>query len=786
MKNKLFNNRILFLLLSLVVVLGFLPLDGASFSTIESHAASYESGNSNSQPNDAGLEYRSGDFIKVPMPQVIELGGESDSEEYFLGDNILNGSIDENSITTGAHYEYLTDTEKKLYKAMITACAHVYAYGAHPQSTEEVGCIQVFENADNERPYTQAEFQAAFDAARFDHMDLLQLTLCNFGNLYSYRITNGNTRYNVFLYLVCDTKYNYTQTKFTQMTNELKSIRTAILSDSRITSAKGNIGKELAVHDLLIGLNTYDHECANAGDACHISHTAYGALINHTSVCDGYSMAYSYLLEGLGIESLVVGGTASGGGHAWNLVKHEDNWYEVDSTWDDQELSTNQYSEEFIDEITHKYYHLTTAAISQERHSRAGLSLRLPTAVGTKYTYEKVKELINEEDSTDDSVAVTGITLDTVTIRGTVGDQGTLTAGVVPANATNKAVHWVSSNPGVISVDQNGHYIAKAAGRAEITVTTDDGNFSKTCVVEVWPAQEDDDNEENPSDDNPGSGDQESDDTGNGEVTGIIFDVYDKTIKVGESGFIRATVIPANAIDKAIVWTCSDESVLFLDKSYGFFYGRATGISSVTATTVDGKYSKTCTITVTESSISDEDDVDEPRASASNSNASAVQPATPAETSAATDNKEIEYTGFVAFNNIDYELLKDGEASAVKSSNRKIKKAIIRDTVTIGGKVFKVTSIGKDAYKGFNKLGTVTIGENIRSIGTGAFKNCSSIKKITIKGNNLVTVGSGSFKGFKDGVKITIICKDKTTYDNLVKKIKKAGAKKAVFKFRKG
>ena len=99
---------------------------------------------------------------------------------------------------------------------------------------------------------------------------------------------------------------------------------------------------------------------------------------------------------------------------------------------------------------------------------------------------------------------------------------------------------------------------------------------------------------------------------------------------------------------------------------------------------------------------------------------------------------------------------------------------------------YKISVIEGNAYKNCKKLTSVTIGANVEKIGSGAFNGCTNLKKITIKGNNLKTVGSGSFKKIKKGAKITIICKDKKTYDKLVKKIKKAGAKNAVFKFKKG
>ena len=82
-------------------------------------------------------------------------------------------------------------------------------------------------------------------------------------------------------------------------------------------------------------------------------------------------------------------------------------------------------------------------------------------------------------------VPVTGVTLDKKTLSLFTGDSATLTATVAPENATDKTVTWVSSNPAIVTVDGSGHVKAVAAGRANITVTTTDGNKTAVCAVTV-------------------------------------------------------------------------------------------------------------------------------------------------------------------------------------------------------------------------------------------------------------------------------------------------------------
>ncbi|TBL81033.1 PQQ-binding-like beta-propeller repeat protein [Paenibacillus thalictri] len=66
-----------------------------------------------------------------------------------------------------------------------------------------------------------------------------------------------------------------------------------------------------------------------------------------------------------------------------------------------------------------------------------------------------------------------------------VGDSESLTAKVIPDNASNQNVLWMSSNPGVAAVNINGKVTASSTGSADITVRTQDGNFTAISKVVV-------------------------------------------------------------------------------------------------------------------------------------------------------------------------------------------------------------------------------------------------------------------------------------------------------------
>lgn len=92
---------------------------------------------------------------------------------------------------------------------------------------------------------------------------------------------------------------------------------------------------------------------------------------------------------------------------------------------------------------------------------------------------------VNPGTGTDPDVDVTGVSLDkselTLAVKGTY----TLKATVAPADADNKSVTWKSSDDKIATVDKDGKVTAVAIGKATITVTTEDGGKTATCVVTV-------------------------------------------------------------------------------------------------------------------------------------------------------------------------------------------------------------------------------------------------------------------------------------------------------------
>jgi len=88
--------------------------------------------------------------------------------------------------------------------------------------------------------------------------------------------------------------------------------------------------------------------------------------------------------------------------------------------------------------------------------------------------------IIDEKETT---IPVESVTVTPTTLNLTVGDTKTLTAAVLPDNATDKTVEWYSSNEEVATVNENGKVTAVAEGSATITAAA--GEQTAECEVTV-------------------------------------------------------------------------------------------------------------------------------------------------------------------------------------------------------------------------------------------------------------------------------------------------------------
>lgn len=157
--------------------------------------------------------------------------------------------------------------------------------------------------------------------------------------------------------------------QFNATADDLESAKTAFETAANrilvpVRNQNSSYEQEKAVHNAL--MERVEYNMASA-----MNQSAYSALVGGQSVCAGYARAFQYLMQQLGIPCYYCTGY-SGQNHAWNIVKLDADYYNVDVTWDD----TNP--------ATYDYFNKTDADFAGT-HRRSGLSVYLPACAGETY-----------------------------------------------------------------------------------------------------------------------------------------------------------------------------------------------------------------------------------------------------------------------------------------------------------------------------------------------------------------------------------------------------------------
>lgn len=215
----------------------------------------------------------------------------------------------------------LTDKQKKIYDLLLR--------GLEDRKSE----VQLF-------AFSVEDFHEVTQAMNLDnphlyYVDFNKMTL-------QYSLISCTIR---VVYLVDKTLHKEVESK----------LRKTVLNVLRDVMGKTVKQASLILHDWLV-LHCKYGECERFPNA---GHSIVGALLYGTCVCEGYAKAYKCLADQIKLRCLVAVGDAihpngRTGGHAWNIIKLDSQFYHIDVTFD--LLIANEY-------ISRAYYLLSTKEI---------------------------------------------------------------------------------------------------------------------------------------------------------------------------------------------------------------------------------------------------------------------------------------------------------------------------------------------------------------------------------------------------------------------------------------
>ena len=243
--------------------------------------------------------------------------------------------------------------------------------------------------------------------------------------------------------------------------------------------------KEKLIHDYIMTNIDYSEE-EKYGDA-------YSALYYGKTKCDGYAMLTYKMLKAAGIENIIV----TNEDHAWNVVKINDKWYHLDTTWDDAKKKDYGF---------YRYYNLTDEEILETRNYINVYGIECTSNYIADLTERnansdgKYGEILKDFEQNDDyyflnsfnSNASLTLLYNEVVLKEL--ESISLIDDKIPTELYENSYQWSTSDPNVATVT-NGIITAKKAGTVMISAQPMYDMLSTSslfCKVHVVPVNSDD------------------------------------------------------------------------------------------------------------------------------------------------------------------------------------------------------------------------------------------------------------------------------------------------------
>ena len=341
----------------------------------------------------------SGRHVKVPVGGVEKYTEidftEKKNQVSILGINEgeVNGFLEKREeIQAGRHgaygYNSLSEKEKKVYNVLLKSMI------SYDVSKEDAQCVERNRNGNyyaagkvdvSSYKMTKSQMERIYFALEADYLEFFWLD-DTIGWEYS-------GLYIKSWYIMVESDYRLYSTRKAVAASMEKGMKPFLekIDNARATK-KSEMELELLIHDMIIEEVDYAYDNLGGAETATFAHSIVGVFDNNSAtdvVCEGYAKAFQYLCGYAGLDSIyAIGYSTSGGysgGHAWNLIKIDGKWYNVDLTWNDENGSE-------YDGYIYDYYNLPTHEFNKNgeheyRKDVFGGMYSVPNAVSTEASY---------------------------------------------------------------------------------------------------------------------------------------------------------------------------------------------------------------------------------------------------------------------------------------------------------------------------------------------------------------------------------------------------------------
>lgn len=249
------------------------------------------------------------------------------------------------------YYEQLDEPGKMIYKGLEDNIANMQSGNYTIDFGTKFNDLLNSEGGDKK---LNIAFQSAWNAFTYDYVDIFYIDVTKL--ILTTKTTKIATYARHKVNISSGTNENYFEEGIRSSQdvqakkNYLSNVRQTIVSQLQGYS---DYDKVKYLHNWMVDNIKYDTTYKRED-----IHNVYGAFKNKIVVCEGYARAFKYILDGLGIESVLISGSATNSSgdtenHAWNYVKLDGKWYAVDVTWDDPVITGGG---ELTNELRYQYF----------------------------------------------------------------------------------------------------------------------------------------------------------------------------------------------------------------------------------------------------------------------------------------------------------------------------------------------------------------------------------------------------------------------------------------------
>lgn len=373
-----------------------------------------------------------------------------------------------------------------------------------------------------------------------------------------------------------------------------------------IAGLRTDLEKEIAIHNKMLEMVTYESVNPDAVYAHNIV-SVFDTNPSTMPVCEGYAKAFQLLMNACGIENIYVTGTSRNQGHAWNIVKLDGKYYNVDVTWNDGRYETIE--KQFQAANPNQSYSPLDVAKWAEKEKLSWKEKDVNTELCTPenvlyYYFNKVSKSFTDEHTPSDVFNLNGTGIQLIKQQYSLPAMADKDYDNTTTPSDLYTITYDNSSKGNLTLYNNGVEIKSGVNISAGTIISVDFEPADMSLIYTIYANNEPITIQKNGNKYVGTFQMKSKgvtitiEDKEPEVTGVTLDKTLLTFtSLNTTQQLHAIILPHTAQNQNVTWKSDNTNVAVVD-SNGLVRAVANGTANIIATTEEGNKTAECMVTV--------------------------------------------------------------------------------------------------------------------------------------------------------------------------------------------